>query len=80
MHCVCDFDGGGGVDRGAVDEQTVGRRRRRGNGRKIRETGMEDMPEDGFDMGGLRKDGNDDFLERRLGLACGRVEGCSSLS
>lgn len=79
VHCVCDFGGGGGVDGGAVDEQTVGRRRRRGKGRKIRETRMEDMPEDGFDVSGLREDSDDDFLESRPGLACERVEGCRIL-
>lgn len=40
---------------------------------------MEDLPKDGFDVGGLREDGDDDFLDIRTGLACGCVEGCRSL-
>lgn len=58
MDCVGDFSGGGRVDGGAVDEESL----LRGRFRKDR---LEETVEDVFDMGGFREDGDDGFL--RLG-------------
>lgn len=62
MHGVGDVGGGGGVDGGAVDEETVRGWGRGGKGGEVGEAGVKDLAEDGFDVGGLGEYGDDDFL------------------